>query len=100
MGTAPTSSQVIGQTTGVFLGGLPNGFVIVRSDTGNTEVIQQGFVGCMQNVKIKKQHMPTEIWEDLDWDAATSSSHVFPTMEGCPSELQAGIQFLGRGNWL
>ena len=93
---SPTSSQVIGQTTGVYVGGLPNDFIMIRSDIGNTEVIRQGFIGCMRNVKIEKQHTQTEIWEDLDWDASVSSSHVFPTMEGCPTQLQSGIQFLGR----
>nr|XP_006813188.1 PREDICTED: usherin [Saccoglossus kowalevskii] len=96
-GTSSTSSQVIGETIGVYMGGLPNEFVIIRSDSGNTEVVRQGFVGCMRNVRIKKQHTPTEVWEDLDWNTAVSSSHVFPTMEGCPAQLQPGIQFLGRG---
>ncbi|XP_077990481.1 usherin-like [Glandiceps talaboti] len=95
---SPTDSQVIGETTGVYLGGLPSDFMLIRSDSGNTAVIRQSFVGCVRNVKIKKQHTPQEIWEDLDWDSSVSSSHVFPTMEGCPTQLQNGVQFLGRGH--
>ncbi|XP_033110841.1 usherin-like [Anneissia japonica] len=92
-----TASSIIGITDSVYIGGLPADFFMIRTDTGNTEVIRTSFVGCMKNVQIERQHIPTEVWQVVDWSDAVDSYQVVPTWQGCPIDLDTGVHFLGGG---
>ncbi|XP_078412490.1 usherin [Cetorhinus maximus] len=91
---AQSGSTIIGDNTGVFIGGLPQEFTIIREDT---EVIEKGFVGCLSDVQIKKRVTPTEDWEALDWNSAEEKVGTYHSWEGCPSVLVGGAHFLGQG---
>ncbi|XP_067901794.1 usherin [Heterodontus francisci] len=91
---APRGSTIIGNNTGVFIGGLPQEFTIIREDT---EVVAKGFVGCLSDVQIKKRVIPTEDWEPLDWNSAEEKVGTYHSWEGCPSVLEGGAHFLGQG---
>uniref|UniRef100_A0A8D2ISK6 Usherin n=1 Tax=Varanus komodoensis TaxID=61221 RepID=A0A8D2ISK6_VARKO len=91
--SATSGSTIIGENTGVFVGGLPQGFKNLRKDT----VITKGFVGCLRDIFVKKMHHPHEVWEPLEWKEAVEQHNVFPSWEGCPSILAEGAHFLGKG---
>ncbi|XP_071962430.1 usherin-like isoform X2 [Antedon mediterranea] len=92
-----TSSTIIGISDSVFIGRLPNDFNIIRTDTGDTEVVKSSLVGCIKNIQIEQQHVPTEVWQALDWSDAIETYQVVPTWEGCPTNLDTGVHFLGGG---
>uniref|UniRef100_UPI00398F6349 usherin isoform X1 n=1 Tax=Pristiophorus japonicus TaxID=55135 RepID=UPI00398F6349 len=94
---APGGSTIIGGNAGVFMGGLPQEFTIIREDTGDTKVVAKGFVGCLSDVQIKKRVTPTEVWEPLDWNSAEEKVGTYHSWEGCPSVLVGGAHFLGQG---
>ncbi|XP_002760562.4 usherin [Callithrix jacchus] len=87
-------STVIGDNTGVFLGGLPRSYTILRKDS---EIIQKGFVGCLKDVHFMKNYNPSAIWEPLDWQSSEEQINVYNSWEGCPASLNEGAQFLGAG---
>ncbi|XP_045715406.1 usherin [Phyllostomus hastatus] len=87
-------STVIGENTGVFVGGLPRGYAIRRK---HPDIIQKGFVGCLKDVYFMKNYNPSALWEPLDWQSSEEQLNVHNTWEGCPSSLQEGAQFLGTG---
>ncbi|XP_038667644.1 usherin isoform X2 [Scyliorhinus canicula] len=93
---ATSGSTIIGDNTGVFIGGLPPTFTIIREDTGDTKVIEKGFVGCLSDVQIKKRVTPTEDWEPLDWHSAEEKVGTYHSWEGCPRVLVGGAHFLGQ----
>uniref|UniRef100_A0A8B9U5J2 Usherin n=1 Tax=Anas zonorhyncha TaxID=75864 RepID=A0A8B9U5J2_9AVES len=82
-------STIIGENTGVFVGGIPQGYSIVRRD--------KGFVGCLSDFFLKKMHTPYENWESLDWQDAEEQNNVYHIWEGCPTVLSEGAHFLGKG---
>uniref|UniRef100_A0A8B9SU76 Usherin n=1 Tax=Anas platyrhynchos TaxID=8839 RepID=A0A8B9SU76_ANAPL len=90
---AASGSTIIGENTGVFVGGIPQGYSIVRRDT----IIQKGFVGCLSDFFLKKMHTPYENWESLDWQDAEEQNNVYHIWEGCPTVLSEGAHFLGKG---
>ncbi|XP_074120778.1 usherin [Sminthopsis crassicaudata] len=92
--SATSGSTVIGENTGVFVGGLPWGYTNFRKDL---EIIQKGFVGCLRDVFFKKSHNPFEVWEPLEWQNAEEQMNVYSSWEGCPTVLTEGVQFLGTG---
>ncbi|XP_071494817.1 LOW QUALITY PROTEIN: usherin-like [Diadema antillarum] len=96
--TAPTASTIIGGTTGVYVGGLPANFDLRRSDTGDLAVIQSNLVGCLRNIMIERVHVPTPVWVDLDYSTATERSQLPGDWQGCPTELNRGVHFLGQGH--
>ena len=79
------------------MGGLPPDFVLSRTDTGNSSLVQQSFVGCLRGLRVERQHRPTSLWEELEWGAAAESRNTVPGWQGCPVELAEGVHFLGRG---
>ncbi|XP_041578632.1 usherin [Vulpes lagopus] len=87
-------STIIGGNTGVFVGGLPQGYTILRKDP---DIIQKGFVGCVKDMYFMKKYNPFAIWEPLVWQSAEEQVNVYNSWEGCPTSLQDGAQFLGTG---
>uniref|UniRef100_A0A663LW22 Usherin n=1 Tax=Athene cunicularia TaxID=194338 RepID=A0A663LW22_ATHCN len=89
---ATSGSTIIGENTGVFVGGLPQDYTVVRKD-----VVQKGFVGCLSDIFLKKTHTPFENWEYLNWQDAEEQNNVYHVWEGCPIVLSKGAHFLGKG---
>ncbi|XP_054432559.1 LOW QUALITY PROTEIN: usherin [Pteronotus mesoamericanus] len=87
-------SSIIGENTGVFVGGLPRGYAIRR---GHPDIIRKGFVGCLRDVYFMKRYSPSALWEPLVWQNSEEQLNVHNVWEGCPSSLQGGAQFLGAG---
>ncbi|KAM8817678.1 usherin isoform 1-T1 [Rhynchonycteris naso] len=87
-------STIIGENSGVFVGGLPQGYTILRKDP---DIIQKGFVGCLKDVYFMKNYNPSAIWEPLVWQNSEEQINVYNAWEGCPSSLQEGAHFLGTG---
>ncbi|KAM3930149.1 usherin [Leptodactylus fuscus] len=94
--SATGSGTVIGENTGVFVGGLPAKFSVKRKDIGITQIIQKGFVGCLGDIFIQRSDSPEE-WQPLDWDEAEERSNVYEKWEGCPESVVDGAHFLGFG---
>ncbi|KAJ1157569.1 hypothetical protein NDU88_010275 [Pleurodeles waltl] len=95
--SAASGSTIIGENTGVFVGGLPKGFSIKRKDTGEAQITAKGFVGCLSDLHIKKSDHPYEIWEALKWHHAEEHNNVYQSWEGCPVLLTEEVHFLGQG---
>ncbi|XP_041469805.1 usherin-like [Lytechinus variegatus] len=95
--TAPTASTIIGETTGLYVGGLPVNFDLRRSETENLAVIRTNLIGCLRNIRIETAHVPTPIWRDLDYSSALERVQVPGGWQGCPTELERGVHFLGKG---
>ncbi|XP_068172657.1 usherin isoform X1 [Antennarius striatus] len=98
-GSASASSgrTIIGENTGVFIGGLPENFVLRREDSGDARLVQQGFSGCIRDVCFKMTDSPSEDWKSLDWTTATSRLAAYESWEGCPLQTVDGAHFLGHG---
>ncbi|KAG9484595.1 hypothetical protein GDO78_010137 [Eleutherodactylus coqui] len=64
--------------------------------SGNTQIIQQSFVGCLGDIFIQKSDNPKE-WELLSWDKAEERSNMYESWEGCPESVGEGAHFLGFG---
>uniref|UniRef100_W5NGL3 Usherin n=1 Tax=Lepisosteus oculatus TaxID=7918 RepID=W5NGL3_LEPOC len=94
---ATSGNTIIGENTGIFIGGLPQGFLILRDDTGPTKFTDRNFLGCITNVFIKKMDSPGEVWEPLDWEGAEEIGGVYHSWEGCPTQTVEGAHFLGQG---
>ncbi|KAG3258086.1 usherin, transcript variant X1 [Ictidomys tridecemlineatus] len=92
--TSLNGSSIIGDNTGLFVGGLPQGYTILRKDP---EIIQKSFVGCLKDVHFMKKYNPSAIWEPLDWQSSEERFNVYNSWEGCPASLNEGAQFLGAG---
>ncbi|XP_069811529.1 usherin [Dendropsophus ebraccatus] len=90
------SGTVIGENTGVYVGGLPEDFSVKRKDIGDTQIIQKTFIGCLGDIFIQKSDNPRE-WQLLDWDKAEERSNVYEKWEGCPESFEEGAHFLGFG---
>ncbi|KAM5206303.1 usherin isoform 2-T2 [Hipposideros larvatus] len=91
---ALNGSTVIGQNTGVFVGGLPQSYTILRTDV---DIVQKGFVGCLKDVYFMKNYSPSATWEPLVWQSSEEQVNVYSSWEGCPTSLREGAQFLGTG---
>ncbi|KAM6217822.1 usherin isoform 2-T2 [Rhynchocyon petersi] len=87
-------STVIGDNMGVFVGGLPQGYTIVRKDP---EINQKGFVGCLNDVFFMKNYNPSTTWKPLEWEHFEEQVNVYNSWEGCPTSLKEGARFLGSG---
>ncbi|XP_039386307.1 usherin [Mauremys reevesii] len=95
--SATSGSTIIGENTGVFVGGLPKDYTFLRKDMRTKTIIQKGFVGCLSDVFLKKTHNPYENWEPLEWQDAEEQNNVYHSWEGCPTVLMEGTHFLGKG---
>ncbi|XP_004700202.1 usherin [Echinops telfairi] len=91
---ALTGSTVIGDNTGVFVGGLPQDYTSLRKDL---EITQKSFVGCLRDMHLMKNYTPSAIWEPLDWQCSEEQVNVYNSWEGCPTSLEEGVHFLGTG---
>ncbi|KAK1793453.1 hypothetical protein P4O66_011830 [Electrophorus voltai] len=95
--SATSGSTIIGQNTGVFLGGLPENFTLHRQDTGAARLVRQGFAGCVRDMLIQTASSPVALWEPLDWDSALEEHETYGGWEGCPAQSEHGAYFLGHG---
>ncbi|XP_016124971.1 usherin [Sinocyclocheilus grahami] len=95
--SATSGNTIIGQNTGVFIGGIPENFTILRQDTGQAKLVQQGFAGCLRDVMVQKSSGTTYAWEPLDWDSALEKHETYESWEGCPAVSEDGAYFLGHG---
>ncbi|KAM9466939.1 usherin [Clarias gariepinus] len=95
--SATSGSTIIGQNTGVFFGGLPGNFTVLRQDTGLARLARTGFAGCVRDVLIQRSGGPDAIWEPLDWDSALEEHETYGDWEGCPAYSEHGAYFLGQG---
>lgn len=91
---------VIGPSTGVYVGGLPHDYVIRRENASTDPrmtVTRQSFQGCIKDIQILQQMYPKEVWKTLDWAKAQANELTFLNWEGCPTNLESGIHFMGQG---
>ncbi|XP_062312043.1 usherin-like, partial [Osmerus eperlanus] len=95
--SASSGSTIIGENTGVFIGGLPEDFPLHRQDSGDARLVQHGFSGCLRDVKVKMSDSPSEVWQPLDWFRATERVVALESWEGCPAHSEDGAHFLGQG---
>ncbi|XP_044201958.1 usherin [Thunnus albacares] len=95
--SASSGSTIIGENTGVFIGGLPEDFTLLREDSGDARLMRQGFSGCLRDVSFKMTDSPSEEWKSLDWAKATKKMAVYERWEGCPTQTVDGAHFLGHG---
>nr|XP_009291422.1 usherin [Danio rerio] len=95
--SATSGSTIIGQNTGVFIGGIPENFTILRQDAGQAKLVQQGFAGCLRDVLVQKSSGANEAWEPLDWESALETHETYESWEGCPAVSENGAYFLGHG---
>ncbi|XP_069464673.1 usherin [Ambystoma mexicanum] len=95
--SASSGSSIIGENTGVFVGGLPKGFTITRKDIGDSQIITTSFVGCLSDLYIKKNDKPHEGWDPIKWPEAEEEINTHQSWEGCPALLAEGAHFLGQG---
>ncbi|XP_061132682.1 usherin [Syngnathus typhle] len=95
--SASSGSKIIGENTGVFVGGLPKEFALQRKDSGSAQLIRQGFSGCLRDLRFKMTDSPSEQWRSLDWTKATNKMSAYESWEGCPIHTVEGAHFLGHG---
>ena len=87
---SPGISTVIGNNTGVYFGGLPASFKIVRSDTDYARLERYSFIGCLTGI--------TSGGRQLDWSSALDAVGVEPERNGCPArDAKKAIFLRGRG---
>uniref|UniRef100_A0A4W6FW95 Usherin n=1 Tax=Lates calcarifer TaxID=8187 RepID=A0A4W6FW95_LATCA len=87
---ASSGSTIIGENMGVFIGGLPEDFTLLRKDSGN-------FSGCLRDVSFKMTDSVSDEWIPLDWAKAIKKEAVYENWEGCPIQTVDGAHFLGHG---
>ncbi|XP_041646715.1 usherin [Cheilinus undulatus] len=99
-GSASASSgrTIIGENTGLFIGGLPEDFNLLREDTGDAQLVRRDFSGCLRDVRFKMSDSPSEKWKSLDWKKATKKVAAYESWEGCPVQTVDGAHFLGHGH--
>ncbi|XP_019935888.2 usherin isoform X2 [Paralichthys olivaceus] len=95
--SASSGSTIIGENTGVFIGGLPEDFTLLREDAGDARLVQQSFSGCLRDVSFKMTDGLSEEWTSLDWTKAKKTEAVYENWEGCPVQTVDGAHFLGHG---
>ncbi|KAM4744036.1 usherin isoform 3-T3 [Anableps anableps] len=95
--SASSGTSIIGENMGLFIGGLPEDFALLRDDSGDTRLVRRGFSGCLKDISLKMTDSPLEEWELLDWNKATKKVEVYESWEGCPLQTVKGVHFLGDG---
>nr|XP_040024120.1 usherin isoform X2 [Gasterosteus aculeatus aculeatus] len=95
--SASSGSTIIGENTGIFIGGLPEDLTLLRQDSGDAQLVRQCFSGCLRDVSFKMADGPSEEWKPLDWEKATKKVAVYESWEGCPLQTVQGAHFLGHG---
>ncbi|XP_068597953.1 usherin [Brachionichthys hirsutus] len=94
---ATSGSTIIGENTGVFIGGLPENLVLQREDSGDAQLVPQGFSGCIRDIRFKMTNSPSREWKSLDWTTAERRVAAYESWEGCPIQTVDGAHFLGHG---
>ncbi len=61
------------------------------------QVLRDGFLGCIRDLKILTATTPEEVWTPVDWTQYVDRSSAMLYWEGCPFNLQRGVHFLGDG---
>ncbi|GLD58299.1 usherin, partial [Lates japonicus] len=82
---------------GVFIGGLPEDFTLLREDSGDARLVRRSFSGCLRDVSFKMTDSVSEEWISLDWAKAIKKEAVYENWEGCPIQTVDGAHFLGHG---
>ncbi|XP_056269140.1 usherin isoform X3 [Pseudoliparis swirei] len=95
--SASSGSTIIGENTGMFVGGLPEDLTLLREDSGDARLVQQRFSGCLRDLSFKVTDSPSEEWKSLDWAKATKKVAAYESWEGCPVQTVEGAHFLGHG---
>ncbi|CAL8351742.1 unnamed protein product [Merluccius merluccius] len=90
-------SSIIGENTGLYVGGLPTDFTIIRQHLGDTQLVRKGFSGCLRDIKLKHTASPAGEWRPLDWSTAIEKVAAYESWEGCPVDSEEGAHFLGHG---
>lgn len=72
----------------------------LSASLGDAQLVQQGFSGCLRDVRFKMTDSPSEEWKSLDWARAVKKVEAYENWEGCPSETVHGAHFLGHGRIL
>ena len=85
-------ATVISENTGVYIGGLPKSFSILRQDSGDAKINRYHFIGCIRDIKSQGQL--------LDWDSALEAVSVEPPMNACPIRVQSPGIFLRGGGYV
>ncbi|XP_008295345.1 usherin-like, partial [Stegastes partitus] len=95
--SASSGSTIIGDNMGVFIGGLPEDFTVLRKDSGDARLVRRGFSGCLRDVSFKMTDGPSEEWQFLNWTKVTKKVAAYESWEGCPLQTVDGAHFLGHG---
>ena len=88
-GTGSGTATVIGQISAIYVGGLPQSFRILRSDTGNAQLQRINFVGCLRGLKYKNTY--------FDFKSPAAKYNLAPLYEHCPSDQDGGFYLKGGG---
>ena len=94
---SPGSATVISANTGVYVGGLPSAFTILRRDTGNSKILRINFIGCLRGVTSEESALPSK---RLDWTSALETVGVEPQRNGCPARDNKKAVFLRGGGYV
>ena len=89
---SPGTATVISENTGVYIGGLPSTFALLRQDTGNAVLKRISFIGCIRGV--------TSDSRQLDWTSALEAVSVEPQRNGCPARDKKKAILLRGGGYV
>ena len=91
------AATVISANTGVYIGGLPSSFKILRTDTGNSKIDKINFIGCIRGVTSEQA---ASVSKQLDWTSALEAVSVEPQRNGCPERDNKRALFLRGGGYV
>ena len=94
---SPGAATVISANTGVYIGGLPSSFKILRTDTGNSKIDKINFIGCIRGVTSEQA---ASVSKQLDWTSALEAVSVEPQRNGCPERDNKRALFLRGGGYV
>ena len=89
---SPGTATVISTNTGVYIGGLPSTFTLLRQDTGNAKLDRASFIGCLRGI--------TSDSRQLDGTSALEAVSVEPQRNGCPARDKKKAILLRGGGYV
>lgn len=89
---SPGLATVISTNTGVYIGGLPSTFTLLRQDTGNAVLSRISFIGCVRGIISDSRQ--------LDWSSALEAFSVEPQRNGCPARDKKKALLLRGGGYV
>ena len=89
---SPGTATVISTNTGVYVGGLPSAFTLLRPDTGDAVLKRISFIGCLRGI--------TSDSRQLDWTSAVEAASVEPQRNGCPARDKKNAMLLRGGGYV